>query len=315
VRALAGLSALVGLVACGMRPPAQQTVFPTLEPSNGPPPRPASTASASEYELTDDVAQDKFFPAPAAYNSRVVALRTSLGRAAIALELAGKTTTIRSTACDEPEESRVQAGCARCELAGESDALDGAVLEALTAAFNAYSADALEATHIERVALCKTLTYDNRRPPAGTVDLHARRLLLSVAPFIGHRYKTTGPVTTDDIVHHELFHMLEFERMRANYVDDPEWRLHNPQGFAYEDGAEERPRQVGFVDEYAASAEVEDKASVFQYLMARPDELCTVGATDPIVRAKTRLLWERVVPLLGDATLRARASCAAAWLE
>ena len=118
VRAL-WLAGVIVASGCGVPPPVQ-SVFPTLEPSS-PPVRRRHTSTTSD-DLTGDVARGRFFAAPAAYNSRVVALRTSLGRAAISLELAGRRTVIQTASCDrDPQE------CVRCELAGESDALDGAV--------------------------------------------------------------------------------------------------------------------------------------------------------------------------------------------
>lgn len=254
----------------------------------------------------------------ATYNTRVVALRTSLGRAAIGLELRGiATDVVRSRACDELVADRLQLGCARCELVGDGDPFDSAVLDAIVAAFDRYPAGVLEATHIEKVALCRKLDYEDLpdRNTIGTVDLRGRRLFISVAPFFHKEYEPDAEITTDDIVHHELFHLLEFERMRGVYDDDPEWRLHNPLGFEYRAGSEEEPRRAGFINEYAATAEIEDRASMFQYLLGRPDELCAIAADDAGVRAKTRLLWRRVSSLVGPAFLRERATCVVPWLD
>lgn len=54
---------------------------------------------------------------------------------------------------------------------------------------------------------------------------------------------------------------------------------------------------------------------MYQYLLARPEELCAIAATDIGVRVKTRLLWNRIRPLVGDAFLRQRASCVVPWLD
>lgn len=257
-------------------------------------------------------------PPIATYNSRIVALRTSLGRAAISLEMrTAAVDLIRSSNCDLSTRDRLQAGCARCELAGEGDPFDSAVLDALVVAFDRYTADVLEGTHIERVSLCRKLDDEENlaKRSIGTVDLRSRRLFISIAPFLNREYDAEGAVTTEDIVHHELFHQFEFERMRELFDDDPEWRLLNPLGFEYETAADERPRTGGFINEYAAVAETEDRASMFQYLLARPEELCTIAEQDPGVRAKTRLLWRRIKPLVGDAFLKTRAACVLPWLD
>lgn len=252
------------------------------------------------------------------YNSRIVALRTSLGRAAISLEMrTAAVDLVRSSNCDAANDARLQAGCARCELAGEGDPFDSAVLDALVVAFDRYTADVLEGTHIERVSLCKKLDDEENRAKrsVGTVDLRSRRLFISIAPFLNREYDAEGDFTTEDIVHHELFHQFEFERMRELFDDDPEWRALNPVGFVYDDGAEDRARIGGFINQYAAVAEIEDRASMFQYLLARPDELCTIAEEDPGVRAKTRTLWKRIKPLVGDEFLKTRATCVLPWLE
>jgi hypothetical protein len=88
--------------------------------------------------------------------------------------------------------------------------------------------------------------------------------------------------------------------------DDPEWRQQNPFGFEYLGVA---AKQAGFVDSYAATNAVEDRASVYQYMMARPDELCEIAQKDPIVRTKSTIIWHRVAAVAGDGFLRARASC------
>lgn len=251
-------------------------------------------------------------PTGASYNSRVVALRTTLGRAAIRLEMRGAEHTVRTSTCSDVDARRVQAGCARCELAGASDQLDEATLDALTTAFDRYPASFLVASHIEHVALCKHIAYEDiarEWGTAGTVDYKQRRLFVSVEPFIGRVYDTHGAFTAEDIVHHELFHLIEFEHMRDD-MSDPQWRLYNPVGFEYRgDGATTDARPAGFINAYATTNEIEDRASTFQYLMARPVELCEIARADAGVRAKAQLIWSRVAKLDGDAWLRARALC------
>jgi hypothetical protein len=325
VRAISGATAVRSASACFLSciaiacvsctiagptpaPPRAHPSWPSLQPSS----------PATEASWIDD-ATDAFFDSTTphavvpGYNTRVVAIRTSLGRAAIQLEMrTGARRTIRSSACGDP--SPVQTGCSVCELAGETDDLDSAVLDAILVAFNRYPADVLEATHIEKVALCKKLSYEDiaDRGTVGTVDLKERRLIISLAPFLGHQYDENGSQTTEDIVHHELFHLFEYERMRTNYNDDPEWRLWNPLGFAYVDsgGTAKADRPFGFVDPYAATNEIEDKASVYQFMMARPAELCEIEKVDPTVRKKVSVIWERIDGLTDDAFLQNRARCA-----
>lgn len=251
-------------------------------------------------------------PAPT-YNSRVVALRTTLGRAAIRLEMRGQVEVVKTPGCYDGGKSY---GCAVCPLVGESDPLDGAVLESLVTAFDRYPSDVLDATHVGKVALCKKIVYvePKDRKAAGTIDFEERRLLISLDAFLDRDYEWASQwYTTEHIVHHELFHLFEHERMRVEFDDDPEWRLSNAVGFVYTDAAA-ATRPDGFVNEYATTNEIEDRASVFEMIMSAPDELCTIARDDQIVRTKVQLVWRRVAALVGDEFMRARAPCVD-WIE
>jgi hypothetical protein len=247
------------------------------------------------------------------YNSRVVALRTTLGRAAIRLEMRGEVEEVKTPGCYSRSEF---SGCAVCELVGEDDPLDGAVLESLVTAFDRYPSDVLEATHVDKVALCKDIVYRDPagKKVAGTIDVEERRLLISLKAFFNHDYEWASQwYTTEHIVHHELFHLFEHERMRTEFDDDPEWRLMNPPGFVYTNAAQET-RPAGFVNEYATTNEVEDRASVFEMIMSTPDELCAIAKDDEVVRTKVELVWRRAAALVGDSFMRVRAPCVD-WIE
>jgi hypothetical protein len=252
-------------------------------------------------------------PTGASYNSRVVALRTSLGRAAIRLEMRGAHDEIRTSTCADASARRLQTGCARCVLAGESDQLAELTLDAITNAFARYPTGFLAASRIEHVALCTELEYEDLARDvgtAGTVDYQQRRLFVSVEPFLGRVYDGSAAFTIEDIVHHELFHLIEYEHMRVD-MSDPEWRLHNPIGFEYRAAAPAGERPRGFVNSYAQTNEIEDRASTYQYMMARPTELCELAAIDPAVRAKARLIRARVGKLAGSEALFDLPRCAA----
>ena len=292
--------------------PKVQPSYPSLEPS-APPPWSAPTSDDAQPASYDGPSMNPTIPHAkiAGYNTRVVALRTTLGRAAVKLEMrTGVRQEIRSSVCNDP--SPVQRGCSVCELAGETDALDSAVLDALVVAFDRYPTNVLEATHIDKVALCTRIKYVDINDPGaiGTVDLKERRLIVSLEPFMGHQYDAHGETTTEDIVHHELFHLFEFERMRDNYNDDPVWRVYNPVGFDYGDTYKDaRDRPTGFVDPYASTDEIEDKASVYQYMMAHPSELCEIEKADPIVKKKVSLVRDRIAALTDAAYLDKRLRC------
>lgn len=278
---------VLAVAGCGLSPPPRQTEFPTLDPGD-------------------------------TYFTRIANLRTTLGRAGIALRVAGVDAAFATADCDREGPIAAFGGCARCELASEATAIDGAVIEAATDAFRRYPTGVLAAARIAHVAVCREIVYAEAqaiRNYAGLADVHGQGLLLGVKSFLDRTYHRGADFTVDDIVHHEVFHLLEHAQMRAEMFDDPEWRVHNPLGFEYADGNQAEPRRAGFVNAYAMSAPTEDKASVYEYLMAHPDELCALAKDDETLRIKTRIIWRRVVRATGtDGFLRAAAPCVD-WLD
>lgn len=248
------------------------------------------------------------------YHTRVADLRTTLGRAGIALRTGDLDPTFATRDCDAPGAGGT---CVRCELADERTRVDGAVFEATTRAFSRYPTAALEAARIDYVAICRDIVYAQAgepHHPAGLADVRGRGMLISLAYFLDGADAARGSLTAEDIAHHELFHLLEYARMPDEVADDPQWNLHNPVGFAYGDEDAAAGRQPGFINFYAMTNPVEDRASVFQYLMASPDELCALARTDDAVRAKAAIIWRRVARLVDARFLRERARCVD-WVE
>lgn len=54
---------------------------------------------------------------------------------------------------------------------------------------------------------------------------------------------------------------------------------------------------------------MEDRASVFEYLMGRPTELCAIADADPIVKKMAAVVWRRFAAVVGDAFLKKHAPC------
>lgn len=256
--------------------------------------------------------REPVWPVVASYTSTMVEVRTTLGRALIGVEVKGIDRELRTSPCDDPG-STLHA-CAHCELADAADVADLAMLEAIKTAADRYPTSVLDASKIQHVALCRKLYEEPNDALAGTVDLDNHRLFLSLDQFLGKRYDPQRSTTVEDIFHHELYHLLEFELMRDVITDDAVWRAQNLAGFGYKKPADGAQRPFGFVNTYATTNDYEDRASVFQMLMARPDDLCALAQDDPIIRAKIRLLWERVAIVVGDEFLRGRAACVS-WVE
>ena len=223
---------------------------------------------------------------------RVTELRTSLARASIRLQMKVDQPVLESTSCAESKRR-----CVRCQLLAETDQLPGTALDEIVAAFQRYPTAFLESSKIEHVALCRKLHNGTGAvtEPAGLADPSARILFVSVNGLL----ETQVGFDTGDLaetVHHEVFHMID----RHSRIDD-EWHGLNPAGFVYAEREDRWTRPDGFVSAYAATSPVEDRASVFQFLMVRPEELCTLAKDDRIVGAKARLLLQRLAAI-GDSS-------------
>jgi hypothetical protein len=258
------------------------------------------------------VPREPSFPVVATYTSTMVGVRSTLGRALIGVETQGIDRELRTAPCDDRDALR--SSCAHCELAAATDAIALPTFDAIKTAIDRYPTSVLEASKIQHVALCRTLYEEPHSMLAGTVDLANHRMFVNLESFIGKKPDPDRSPTVDDIVHHELYHLLEWAVLHDIMIDDVAWRAQNPAGFAYRKPAEGDTRPFGFVNVYASTNDHEDRASVFELLMSRPDQLCAMAQDDPIVRAKTSLLWGRLAIAVGDGFLRQRASCAT-WIE
>lgn len=269
------LLVLFGIAACG--PPPHATPLPELVPEERPP----------------------------TWLDRTVSLRTMLGRAGIALDTGGPRRIVESKECETGPARR----CVRCTLLDERDGLPDSALEELVAAFARYPITLLDAAKIERVALCKRLDTDEDDEPAGLADTEARVLFVNVRSLLvpdraGHSIDYIA-----ETAHHEVFHLLDFPAgpRRA----DLEWDQINPSGFVY-GGRKSKSdgRPFGFVNAYATTNGGEDRASTFQFLMARGQELCDLAMVDPTLLAKARVVWKRLASVTDLAFLRAGVACA-----
>ena len=73
-------------------------------------------------------------------------------------------------------------------------------------------------------------------------------------------------------------------------------------------------RPAGFVNVYATTNEVEDRASTFEYLIGQPSRLCEIAAHDPTVARKVGVVWKRVAKVMSEKLLRRYAPCVD-WID
>ncbi|MBS1118231.1 MAG: hypothetical protein H6Q90_459 [Deltaproteobacteria bacterium] len=293
---------------------------PPLRPAPLPPIEPANLMSAEDY------------------STRVGGLRATLARNGVELDTIP---VIRTCATDHGPQDK----CIRCEVASRSDTanVDPEMIDGVAIAFGMYPTTMIAAAKLEHVALCRTIRYEGKESesgppqggplaqggfgpqdadrnrsagsgPAGVAVIGDHRLLVSIEHFVGKRHDLYDFFTIEEVVHHELFHLLDHETLGERAEHDPQWQALNPRGFEYRDPSTAQDRPRGFVDGYATTNETEDRASVFEFLLGHPTKLCELAQADPVVAAKTAVVWERVARIVGDPFLHSHAPCVG-WLR
>ncbi|HEX5061440.1 MAG TPA: hypothetical protein VFV99_18865 [Kofleriaceae bacterium] len=225
-------------------------------------------------------------------------LRATLARDNIELDTQPVITT-----CD-PGDTRKN--CARCDVATVLDQIEPELVDQMAIAFARYPSSVRKTARLEHVAFCRAITYvrGTDHGPAGLADPNAHRVYISVEYFRG----AGSNLSIESAVHHEVFHLLDYETLHRE--EDPAWAALNPKGFAYVDPSVGWERPKGFVNTYATTNQMEDRASTWEYLMVQPDDLCDMAAKDPVVAKKVRAIWQRVVKVEGANRLGVSARCA-----
>lgn len=170
-------------------------------------------------------------------------------------------------------------GCYTCTVAPENDTyrIVGEYARGLRDEPNAF----LDAANFHQLTLCSHIQQldkdasDNEMMVGGTID-----------PQNGGLFLLEGDIdlTGEEVVAHELFHLFDRHPKLLQYArHDDEW-----------------PTDGGYVNAYARKSVREDHATVYQYMMAHPKELCEHAAADPVVLTKARLIRARIASVIGD---------------
>jgi hypothetical protein len=165
-------------------------------------------------------------------------------------------------------------GCHTCTFVAEPD--NSPVLDGYAHALRDEPAEFLAAAGLKQISVCSNIEQrgDAELVVGGTIDPQAGGLLLLTGEF---------DLTGEEVVAHELFHLFDRHPKLLRYASvDEEW----PAG--------------GFVNDYARTRVREDHATVYQYMMARPDELCAAAATDSRILKKAQLIRSRIASVIGD---------------
>lgn len=232
--------------------------------------------------------------APDDYASRIGGLRATLARSGVDID----TQPVIETCGANDSRQR----CVRCDVATreQTSGLDPELLDAVAIAFGRYAPGVLGKIKLRHVALCRKIRFsdDPNDGPAGLAAVGDARVMISVEHFVGEHH--LDGFTIEQVVHHEVFHILDGDH------EDKEWKALNR-------GAAKGGK--GYVDEYAATNDTEDRASTYEYLVGQPAKLCELAAKDPILEKKVAVVWKRVAPVVGKAQLRRWAPCAEKLLE
>jgi hypothetical protein len=228
-------------------------------------------------------------------DARLVGLRATLSRSGIDLDDTPLVESCNTTHLGER--------CVRCKVARRDNTagIEPSLIDSAAIAFSMYPPKLLQATHVFHVALCVSIEVDDRQmAPAGMALLDQKRILVDV----GGLASAAEGFTIDRVIHHELFHMLD--HAGAYYHYDAQWAALNPPGFTYHDPDKNyldrelsSVRPPGFVRDYATQNEAEDRASTFELVFGRPDEVCAIAAADPVVAKKVALIKKRVKSIAG----------------
>ncbi len=246
----------------------------------------------------------------ATFSTKIAGLRATLARNRVEID----TEPVIDSCAAHAYRDSLRNRCVRCEVATRANTggVDPDLIDGVAIAFAMYPPALLAATKLEHVALCRTIRIQGEpeeRAPAGVAILDQRRVLISVEQFV-EGAPLYQDFTIEQVVHHELFHLFDHATSGERAYDDREWHALNPAGFEYRDPAvKEEERPAGFVNTYGTTNELEDRATVFEFLLGQPTRLCEIAHVDRAVAAKTTTVWKRVARITGDKYMSRHAPC------
>ncbi len=159
-----------------------------------------------------------------------------------------------------------------------------------------YPPSVIKKSKVNEIILCRDLVSGGERRGGLTCAAWLGSLGLSFAR--NKIYVNIGvggnKLYKQGVVHHELFHMIDyFDDFNGHF--DNQWKSLNRPGFIYHkdiiNTARAKP-QSGFISEYAMDAVWEDKAEVFTHLIVDYKGTERLALTDKILRTKVLRMKE-----------------------
>lgn len=173
------------------------------------------------------------------------------------------------------------------------------------AEFGLYPAALIRRAHLQRVVLCRELSFAGQRRSA-IPDFEHDTLYLDVAS------GTHSIPYLRKVIHHEFFHIIDFRDDGLLYADE-RWAALNPAGFQYGNGGravQDLPKTSlltdqfpGFLNHYSTTGVEEDKAEVFANLIVDREYVEDRARNDRVLGAKVERMKEllaRFCPEMND---------------
>ena len=164
----------------------------------------------------------------------------------------------------------------------KSEAVESYAATVFLPEFGLYPTALVKRSKLRRIVMCEELLFAGVRE-AGKADYEHGALYLEVSR------GDYSEVYQRKLIHHEFFHMLDFQAHGGMYVDDERWSRLNPPNFRYGMGGRSNP---GFLSQYSTTAVAEDKAEVFANMIVEPAHVDARVQTDPFLKAKVARMRE-----------------------
>jgi hypothetical protein len=168
--------------------------------------------------------------------------------------------------------------------------------------FSLYPADLVRRAKLERVVLCRELSFGGQRRNA-IPDYEHSCLYLDVS-----RGSYSKPYLRK-VIHHEFFHIVDYRDDGSVYRDE-RWSALNPKEFKYGSGGRTaqdlRETSVlttkfpGFLNHYSTTAVEEDKAEVFANLIVDYAYVADRAKKDRVLNAKVERMKELLAKFCPD---------------
>jgi hypothetical protein len=158
--------------------------------------------------------------------------------------------------------------------------------------FCLYPVTLIQKIQLKRVVLCTQLAYAGQRRNA-IPDFEHNTLYLEV------KRGNYDRVYMRQVIHHELFHIIDYHDDRSLYQDQ-RWSNLNPKAFVYGTGGRNAQNLAttslltnespGFLNHYSTTGVEEDKAEVFATMIVNPTYVNNRIKNDDVLAVKVQMM-------------------------